>query len=107
MKGFELNYNGKISYITVEDGLILIMIGNVDNKGNFYVGGWEYDKQNKIIWYNNIPISVGDKFEVKFTEINEITKPAQCLHDKSIKRPISKLEAFRQLEQSLKNKGLL
>ncbi len=107
MKGFEIDYNGKLTYMAVEDGLFHIEIHHRNNKGNFYAGGVEYGKQTKIAWYNYTPMSIGDRFEIKFVEIDHISEPVECVHDKTIKRPISRLDMYLGLEQYLKSKGLL
>ena len=106
MKGFEINYNGKITYVGVDDGLMMIFF-LLNHNGSIYVSGIEYNKQMKMTWYNNIPLKIGDRFEIKFIEIDHITEPVDCVHDKTIKCPVSKLDFFLGLEQYLKNKGLL
>ena len=115
MKGFEVHNNGKTTKIAVKDGMITIhlFVNNgesrmlTDGESRMYVGGVDYTERINMAWYDNTPINIGDKFEVKVTEINEPSVPAKIIEDKSIKRPKTKLEFFRFLEHELKKQGLI
>lgn len=107
MKGFEISYNDDTAYVAIEDGLLMINVYNLRGEGNLYVGGVDYQKQTKLSWYDHVPIDIGAKIGIKFTEIDHISVPVRSIHDQSIKRPLSKLELFFRLEQYLKSQGLL
>lgn len=107
MKGFEITYNGLNNKVAVNEGLLTIHINNINEQAFIYAGSVEYDEQRRNIWYNFVPIKPGDKIEIKMVETDNISEPETKVTDKSIKRPISKLEAFYRVEALLKEKGLL
>ncbi len=107
MKGFEITCNRCNTTMVVKEGLLTIHINDVNGKAFIYVGSVEYDEQKRNVWYNSVPIKSGDKIEIKMVETDNISEPETNVTDKRIKRPISKLEAFYQLEALLKEKGLL
>lgn len=107
MKGFEITYKGRKTRVAVKEGLLTIHIDDVKGRAFIYVGSVEYDEQRRNVWYNFVPIKPGDKIEIKMVETGNISEPETRGKDKSIKRPISKLEAFHRVEVLLKEKRLL
>jgi hypothetical protein len=78
-----------------------------DDENRMYIGGVDYEEYKRYVWYNNFPIKIGDKFEIKFAEIDIPSSPAKITDDKNIKRPKTKLEFFYELETELKKQGLI
>lgn len=108
MKGFEIRHNGKVIFAAIENGLFTMYTSHLKGEvSNLYVGGVDYEKQSKVVWYDKVPIKIGDMIEIKYTEIDHISEPVKCIHDEGMKRPFSKLEMFFILEQYLKSRGLL
>lgn len=115
MKGFEVCYNKKTTKVAVKDGMITIHVFNnngdspvlTDGDSRLDVWGVDYEKYERYVWNDSSPINVGDRFEIKVTEINVPSVPAKTIEDKTIKRPKTKLEFFRKLEAELKKQGLI
>ena len=98
MKGFEIHYNDKTTKVAIkEDCMITIHIFNnngenhtlKDGESCMYIGGVDYEAYKRIVWYDHSPINIGDRFEIKVVEIDELSKPAQIKEDKTIKRPVA------------------
>jgi hypothetical protein len=107
MKGFEICYIDKTTKIAIKDGLIVIDLYNNNSDRRMYIGGVDYKECKRIVWYDNSPIKIGDKFKIKVTEIDDPSAPVEITEDKNIKRPKTKLEFFRELEVELKKQGLI
>jgi hypothetical protein len=108
MKGFEISYNNQEkTNAAVEDGMITIHIFTKNDGSRLYVEGVDYGEYKKYVWNAHSPISIGDQWDIKVTEVNAPSTPAKTSIDKSIKRPPTKLEIFRALEETLKKEGLL
>jgi hypothetical protein len=107
MKGFEIAYNGKVTFAAIEDGLLMIHLSHLRDRGNLYVGGVDYENHIRIVWYDNIHINIGDMVDFRYIDINHVSKPVKYTREEGIMRPFSKMEMFLNLEQYLKSKGLL
>jgi hypothetical protein len=108
MKGFEINYNNKEKInVTTDDGMITIHIFANNDGNRLYVGGVDYSEYKTSVWKDNSTISIGDRWDIKFAEIDIPSTPAKTSIDKNIKRPPTKLDTFRILEEALKKEGLL
>ncbi|MDR2954694.1 MAG: hypothetical protein LBV43_06405 [Prevotella sp.] len=107
MKGFEIHYNENVTKVAVEDGVAFLNIFHNDNKSWIYADGVDYTECRHNIWCNYIPIEIGNKIMIRITEIDCITTPIRTFEDKSVKRPKTKMEIYRELEENLKNEGLL
>lgn len=107
MKGFEINYKGNITKVMANNGMITIHIYDLNGSGHIYAGNIEYLERQRNIWYDNMSIELGDKFEIKVCEIDQMSEPIISKEDKTIERPMSKLENFRRMEAHLKEQGLL
>lgn len=107
MKGFEINYDGDIKKVAVEDGLLTIHI--FDNKGDsrIFVEVIDYKTQKRAVWYNWQSIKPGNEFKINFTDISECSSSLFEEHDIEIKKPETKLVFFHKLEDKLKKQGLL
>jgi hypothetical protein len=113
--GIEIRYNGKTTKVSVEDGMITVHLFNQngnspglkDGDSRMDIWGIDYEKCTRYAWYDSLPINIGDRFEIKVTEIDVPSSPAKTTEDKSIKRPKTKLEFFRELETELKKQGLI
>jgi hypothetical protein len=107
MKGFEIRHNDKTTKVAVEDGMVMIHLFDNNADSRIYVGGVDYEKRERIVWCNLSPMEIGDKFEIKFVEIDDTSMPVKIEEDENIKRPKTKLEFFRELEAKLKQEGLI
>jgi hypothetical protein len=108
MKGFEVYVNGEVTKVPVhDDGLTLIDIFHKDDDSRIHIERIDYTECQRIVWHDYSPINIGDRFEIKVTEIDEPSTSAKTIMDKNIKRPITKLEYFRILETELKEQGLI
>lgn len=87
MKGFEIDYNQNITHIAIEeDCLLIIDISDLRSKGNFYVS--RIGNSKKKVWFDNISIDTGDRFKIKFTEINEESTPSVNIVDNIDNKPV-------------------
>jgi hypothetical protein len=113
--GIEIRYNDKTTKVSVEDGMITVHLFNQngnspglkDGDSRMDIWGIDYEKCTRYVWYDSLPINIGDRFEIKVTEIDAPSSPAKTTEDKSVKRPKTKLEFFRELETELKKQGLI
>lgn len=115
MKGITINYKGEEMKVAVKDGQITVNLFNnngnspalADGESRMYITGVDYEEYKRYVWYDNIPIKIGDKFEIEYTEIEVSSAPAKVTEDKNVKRPKTKLDCFRELESELKKQGLI
>jgi hypothetical protein len=115
MKGIIVNYNGEEIKVAVKEGMITVHLHNnngnspalADGESRMYIGGVDYKECKRYTWNENNPIKIGDKFEIKYTDIDVSSTPAKVTEDKNVKRPKTKLESFRELEYGLKKQGLI
>lgn len=95
-----------------QDGLLLFMLCHLDKeqrKGSDAIATLkEYDTGDR---YNFIAedLKCGDEFEIRFTDFEEQSAPVALAKkgEKPLKRPMSKEERLRQMEEKLKRRGLL
>lgn len=107
MKGLKINYKGENTIAAVKDGdLLVVDIHDVRGEAFFYVDSVDYEEQLGRVWYPIVPIELGDTLEFEVVETDQMTEPVEP-EKKEIKRPISKLEQFYQLESLIKERGLL
>ena len=114
MKGIEIHYKDKTTKIAIQNGIITIdlFVNNgkscmlVDGEARMYVGGVDYSECKKMIWYNSLPINIGDEFEINVTEIDESSEPF-IVKDEKVNRSRTKLDFFHLLEDRLKKQGLI
>ena len=113
MKGLEIRMNGgEPVRIGSQDGLLLFMLCHLDKeqrKGSDAIATLkEYDTGDR---YNFIAedLKCGDEFEIRFTDFEEQSAPVALAKkgEKPLKRPMSKEERLRQMEEKLKRRGLL
>ena len=112
MKGFVITSKGQSIKVGVKDGGLCTIMFYYQNSGqgesNFVMSNSvDYDAKQRNCWQKFAPMNLNDSFQIKFTEIDEISTPIESVTSERIRRPISKLEIFRQLENDLKEKGLL
>jgi hypothetical protein len=107
MKGFEIRHNDKTTKTGVKDGMIAIHLFDNSGDSRIYAEGVDYEKHKRYVWYDWSPIKIGDQFEVKVVETDDISIPVKIIEDKNIKRPMSKLAFFREFEAKLKQEGLI
>lgn len=109
MEGITVNYNGEEKKIAVRDGMITVHLYDNNGEGFMNISGVDYEECKRYIWnnFNRIRIRIGDKFEIKVTEMDVPSTPAKVMEDKKIKRPKTKLDFFRELEVELKKQGLI
>ena len=108
--------NGKSTHVAIKsDGILTIDLSvktgesplYKDGESSLYIGGVDYEECKRLIWYSGSPISMNDTFEIKVAEIEHPSLPSFIEEDLDIKRPMTKLEFFRYLENNLKKQGLL
>lgn len=110
MNGFEIYYNGNAEKVAVEDGMITINVFTISGNNNdsrLYVGGIDHKKCEKYVWFDWHPIIAGDKFRIRVVDVDEISMPEKIETDPDMNQPQRKLEFFRQMENRLKDQGLL
>lgn len=108
MKGLKINYKGENTIVAVKEGdLLVAYIHDVRGEAFFYVDNVDYDEQLGRVWYPVVPIELGDTLEFEVVETDQISEPVKIVEDKRIKRPLSELELFYELEAEMKNRGLL
>ena len=104
MKGYQICYNGKKTDVAIkDDSLIVIDLFCKDDENRMYVESVDYADCKILTWYNHTPINIGDRFEIKVVEMEKSSEPAKVEEDKTIKRPMTKLDYFRFLEERIKN----
>ncbi|MDR1583625.1 MAG: hypothetical protein LBS55_10295 [Prevotellaceae bacterium] len=71
MKDIIVNYNGEEMKVVVH---LHNNNGNspalADGESRMYIGGVDYKECKRYTWNEYNPIKIGDKFEIKFTEID-------------------------------------
>ena len=95
MKGFEIRHNDNIIKVAVKDGMITVHLYNhngngpvlMDGVSRIYIGGIDYARCKNYVWRDNSPIDIGDKFEIKLTEMDEFSIPDKITDEEYIKRP--------------------
>ncbi|WP_320167774.1 hypothetical protein [Mangrovibacterium marinum] len=107
MKGFQIQYKDKVSNVVVVDGIITINIFCKMEEAYMDVQNVDYKNSNRNIWYDSFPIEMGDLISIKVRDINESSVPDTTIEYLKMKRPKTKLEIFREMEDRLKRKGLL
>lgn len=107
MKGFEINYNGDVKKVAVDDGLLTVNL--FDNKGDshIFVETVDYKTHQRSVWYDWQPIKTGDEFRMRFMDISECSSPLFEVEEIEVERPKTKLEFFHELEDKLKKRRLL
>ncbi len=106
MKGFKIYHKQKTIKAAVRDGEITLNLFNNNGDSRIYIGAIDYAENERIEWCDFSEIEIGDKFEIEISEIDAPSTPAKIEHVK-IERPKSKLEIFFELENKLKQEGLL
>lgn len=107
MKGFEIEFNQEKKKVGIKNGMLTIHIFDNNGDARMYIGGVDYKRYKEFVWYNWIPIKLGDKISTKLTELVQSSEPYQETENQKIIRPKTKLEIFREMEDRLKRKGLL
>lgn len=107
MKGFKIHYRNKRIRAAVPDGDITINLFNNNGNSRLNIGAIDYAENRRIEWQVFSLIEIGDILEIKVSEIYTPSTPAKIVKDRKIERPKNRLEIFRELENKLKQKGLL
>jgi|GEM_PF-6238223 hypothetical protein len=107
MKGLKIYYKQKTINAAVPDGDITLNLFHRDGDSRIYIGAVDYVENAIIDWCDFSEIEIGDKFEIEISEIGTPSAPAKMKQDMKIKRPKTKLEIFFELENKLKQEGLL
>lgn len=107
MKGLEIYYKQKMISAAIPDGEIMFNLFHRDGDSRIYVGGVDYVKNTRVVWCDFSKIEIGDEFKIDISEIDTPSLPAKIKQDLNIKRPKTKLEIFFELENKLKQEGLL
>lgn len=111
MIGIEITHTDKKSIVGEDEGLIIIHIDsvNINNRKDTFIHSQSvnYDTNERKIWHEISPVSLGDVIEIKVTDTNNVDHPIKIVHENNIQSPISKLEEFYKIESLLKEKGLL
>ncbi len=106
MKGFELCFNGVAMKMAVEDGIVVVFIHvfNSNKDKRIAVSGFDHYLNKKISWYDT-ELKLGDEICVKFTDIDDCSKPIQVSDIKS--RNELRIEQYNSLKESLIKRGVL
>lgn len=108
MKGFEITYRGQILKVAVENGMIVIDVYTVrKDEDCIYIGGTDYDQSQKNVWLNFLPIEQGEHLQINVTDIDHVSAPTETRNVQNLKKPPTKLDMFRRLEEELIEKGAL
>ena len=107
MKGFQIQYKDKVSNVAAPDGMVTINIFQIKDDVRMNVQSSDYEKLSRNIWYDSLPIEFGDKINIQVKDLEQLSTPESIVEDAKIKRPKTKLEIFREVEDRLKKKGLL
>ncbi len=107
MKVFKIYYKQKTIKAAVLDGDITLNLFTKKGDSRICIGAVDYTENEKIEWCDFSEIEIGDKFEIEVAEIDIPSTPAKIKQDMKLERPKSKLEIFLELENNLKQKGLL
>lgn len=107
MKGLKIDYKQKTIKAAVPDGDITLNLFYNNGDSRIYVKAVDYADNRKIDWCDFSEIEIGDEFEIEISEIDTPSTPAKVKQDMKIKRPKTKLEIFFELENKLKQEGLL
>lgn len=107
MKGVKIYCKQKTIKAAVPDGDITLNLFHNNGDSRIYVRAVDYVNNERIDWCDSSEIEIGDEFEIEISEIDTPSTPAKIKRDMKIKRPKTKLEIFFELENKLKQEGLL
>lgn len=111
MKGFVISNNETRMSVGVSAGSLLSIQFHSFNydDGCCYVmvSGTDYEKKARIVWLKNTPVNLNDLWRIEFGEIDDVAMPVESVADEFVRKQVSKLESFRNIENYLKEKGLL
>ena len=107
MKSLKIYYKQKTINAAVHDGDITLNLFHRADDSRIYIGAVDYVENERVDWCDFSEIEIGDEFEIEISEIDTPSTPAKIKQDMKIKRPKTKLEIFFELENKLKQEGLL
>lgn len=107
MKGIEIKFNQVSNTVGIKNGMLIIDILDNNGDGRLYIGAVDYEKRERLLWYDWDTIKLGDSFTLNLTETNVISSPIRIIEEQEVTPPKTKLEIFREVENRLKKKGLL
>jgi len=106
MKGLEISHNMDKTEACVKEGTITVLISYYEDQAHLSITGIDYNQQQMYSWRDAM-VNQDDKIEVSFKEIEQISIPNKIRDDRFIKAPKSKLELYKELENSLKERKLI
>lgn len=112
MKGFVVKFNGKEVKVGVEGGGLIQVQFHCSNmngveRNYIYVSGVDYEIKERSIWMKYDAMNLNDDCKIIYTNVDEATLPCEREVDTNIRIPSSKFEKYLQLENYLKEKGLI
>lgn len=111
MKGFTITHNESSINVGVEEGGLCSVLFHLfaygESSASIHVTSTNYDKKERSVWLNRFPIGENDVWKIEYREIEAVSPPVESTFDVDIRRPSSKLESFRHMEEYLKEKGLI
>jgi hypothetical protein len=111
MSGFEVTFNGKTTSVAVSEHLCMsIIIEKIGSSLRYSFSG--QDKYLSYVWDFAEELKLGDEFIIRKKGINKSSDP---IHTQPVAPPFSSkeealrvlLERYRELEATLKGKGLI
>lgn len=109
MIGFTVIHNGESIDVGVEEGGLCSIQFHAFNGlcGFVYISSVNYGQKVRNVWLNKVPLSDNDSWKIIFRDIDTVSEPMDSTVDEGIGRAPSPLDAFRELENYLKEKGLI
>lgn len=107
MEGFRIGFRDRELKVGFDDGLLMIhLVDYAGREAVLRVRGVDYAASSRVKWLE-CPLRIGDRIELEYKVLDRVSAPLSVQRDRTVRRPFTKLEWFRDMECYLKNKGLL
>lgn len=105
MFALKITHKGKDTVVGVRDGLLTVLVHDESERCIVYANSVETESRERNIWFN--AEEMDGEIEVEVVETPHLSMPLKTEQGVSIRKAPSKIERYRMLEETLKEKGLI
>ena len=105
MFALKITYKGKDTIVGVKDGLLTVWVHDESDRCIVYADSVETESKERNIWFS--AEEMDGEIEVEVVETLHLSMPLKTEQGVSIRKAPSKIERYRMLEETLKEKGLI